>query len=159
VITATHGVSGELRVLSFSGLRDHLLTLSEAVLRKGSQEKRLALESVRPQTAGVIVKVAGYGTLEQAQRLLGWELWVPRAQAAPLGDGEFYAADVCRCSLWFGTEEIGAVRSVCEGGGVQLLEVVEKDGRTRLVPFTDHFIGDVEVAKGRIYLKEYEIVR
>ena len=84
---------------------------------------------------------------------------MPRPQAARLLDGEYYAADLCRCRLWFGEEEIGSVRSVWDGGPSQLLEVQGKAGRTFLVPFTDHFIGDVDLATGKIFLKEDEIVR
>ena len=159
VVTATHGVAGELKVRSFSGIPDHLLALREVVFRKGKTEKRLALESVRLQAPGVIMKIAGFGTPEQARRLLGWELWVPRAQAAPLGEAEYYAADLCRCSLWYGKEEIGRIRSVWDGGPAQLLEVSGKGGRTFLVPFTDHFVGEVSLEKGMVELKEDEIVR
>jgi 16S rRNA processing protein RimM len=159
VVTSTHGVAGELKVKSFSGLADHILTLREALFRRGEMEKRLVLESVRPQPPGVIVKVAGLDNPESAHRLVGWEIWVPRAQAARLGAGEFYEADLCRCSLWFNDEEIGPIRSVWDGGPAQLLEVKGKEGRTHLVPFTDHFIGAVELERGRIFLREDEIVR
>ena len=81
---------------------------------------------MRRQDPGVIVKVAGLDTPEKARALVGCEIWVPRAAAAPLDDDEYYAADLCRCSLWFGEEELGAVRSVWEGGPAQLLEVVGK---------------------------------
>jgi ribosomal 30S subunit maturation factor RimM len=51
------------------------------------------------------------------------------------------------------------VRSVWEGGTSDLLEVQGKTGRTFLVPFSDHFIGEVELENRRIFLKEDEIVR
>ncbi len=116
VVTGTHGVGGELKVKSYSGLSDHILLLREALFRKGREEKRLRLDSVRPQPPGVILKITGIESPEQARRFVGWEIWVPRPQAARLLDGEYYAADLCLCSLWFGEEEIGSVRSVWEGG-------------------------------------------
>ena len=51
------------------------------------------------------------------------------------------------------------MRSVWDGGPAQLLEVVGKAGTTFLVPFSDHFIGDVDLANGKISLKEDEIIR
>jgi 16S rRNA processing protein RimM len=159
VVTSTHGVSGELKLKSFSGQADHLLVLKEALFLRGSQEKRLVLESVRPQPPGVIIKIAGVDTPERALRLVGWEIWVPRGQAAQLETGEYYEADLCTCSLWFGEEEIGPVRSVWDGGPAQLLEVQGKEGKTHLVPFTDHFIGAVELERGRIFIKGDEILR
>ncbi len=159
VITGTHGVAGELKARSLSGELDHLLTLSDALLRKAGRETTVCFESVRRQVPGILLKVKGIDSPEKARALIGSEIWVPRSLAAPLDRGEYYAADLCQCSLWYGEEEIGVVRSVWDGGPAQLLEVRGKEGRTFLVPFSEHFIGDVELEKGRIRLKEDEIIR
>jgi 16S rRNA processing protein RimM len=159
VVTGTHGVGGELKVKSYSGSFDHILALREAFFRKGREEKKLRLDSVRPQPPGVILKISGIASPEQAHRFVGYEIRVPRPQAARLLEGEYYAADLCLCNLWFGEEEIGSVRAVWEGGAAELLEVQSKAGRTFLVPFIDHFIGEVQLEKRKILLREDEIVR
>jgi 16S rRNA processing protein RimM len=159
VITGTHGVSGWLKVRSYSDESDHLTVLREALFRKGAVERVLAIEEARALPRGVLLKIRGMDSPERARSLVGWEIWVPRPQAARLLDGEYYAVDLCLCSLWFGEEEIGSVRSVSEGGASELLEVQGKEGRTFLVPFIDHFIGDVQLEKRKIFLKEDEIVR
>ncbi|HVO38961.1 MAG TPA: ribosome maturation factor RimM [Spirochaetia bacterium] len=159
VVTATHGLAGEVRSTNFSGESAHFLALREAVFRNGKGERALRIETARPHPRGVLLKIAGIDTLEQARALIGSEIWVPRERASRLKDGEYYTADLCACRLWFGNELIGDVRSVWEGGSAQLLEVTAPSGKTFLVPFTDHFIGEVDIAGGRIVLKEDEIVR
>src|SRR5208283_930687 len=159
LIASTHGIGGELKVRSLSGQIGHLLALRSVLLRKGHVEKPVVLEWVRRQDPGVIVKVAGLDTPERARSLVGSEIWVPRTAAAPLDADEYYAADLCRCSLWFGEEEVGGVRSVWEGGPAQLLEIVGREGKTWLVPFSEHFIGDVDIGAGIIRLKKDEIIR
>jgi 16S rRNA processing protein RimM len=159
VIASTHGIGGELKVKSYSGQIEHLLTLRSVTLKRGQVETPAEFEWVRRQDPGVIVKVAGLDTPEKARALVGSEIWVPRAAAAPLENEEYYAADLCRCRLWFGEEEVGTVRSVWEGGPAQLLEVVGKEGKTFLVPFSEHFIGDVDLSSGTIRLKDDEIIR
>jgi 16S rRNA processing protein RimM len=159
VVTGTHGVSGWIKVRSYSDQSDHLAVLREAVFRKGVVERVLALEEARALPRGVLLKVRGMDSPERARSLVGWEIWVPRPQAARLLDGEYYVADLCGCSVWFGEEEIGSVRSVWDGGPSQLLEVLGREGKTHLVPFIDHFVGEVDVGKGRIVLREDEIVR
>jgi 16S rRNA processing protein RimM len=159
VITGTHGVSGWLKVRSYSDESNHLLALREALFRKGATERLLPIEAVRPTPRGVLLKIRGMDTPERARSLVGQELWVPRPQAAQLLDGEYYAADLCRCSVWFKEEEIGSVRSVWDGGPAQLLEVLGREGKTHLVPFTDHFVGEVDIGNGRIFLREDEIIR
>ncbi len=158
VISSTHGVSGDLKVRSFSGEAGHLLGLREALLRKAAVERRVSFVQVKPQGTGVLVRVAGLDTPEKARALVGYEIWVPRTQAAPLASGEFYQADLCRCTVWLGDEEVGRVRSVWEGGPSPLLEVESPGGRTFLVPFSEHFVGDVDVQGGRIRLTGDEIL-
>lgn len=158
IIAGTHGINGELSVRSFSGEAGHLLELRDAVLRRGTVERPVSFVSARPQSGGVIMRVPGLENPEKARALVGFEIWVPRAQAAPLNRDEYYAADLCRCSLLFNGEEVGRVRSVWEGGPNQLLEVEGKAGKVFLVPFSDHFIGDVDVTGGTILLKEEELL-
>jgi 16S rRNA processing protein RimM len=158
VVTGTHGVAGELKVKCLSGEPDHVASLHEALFRMGGIEKRLRVAGTRPHPHGLIMAIEGVDTPELAQRLVGSEILMPRKDATPLAEEEYYTADLCRCSLWFGEREIGPVRSVWDGGPAQLLEV-EASGRTVLIPFTAHFIGAVEVERGRIQLLEDEILK
>jgi 16S rRNA processing protein RimM len=129
------------------------------LLKKGRNDREVDFEWVRRQDPGVIVKVAGIETPEKARALVGSEIWVPRKSALPLEVGEYYAADLCRCSLWFEEQEVGIVRSVWEGGPAQLLEIAGKEGKTWLVPFSEHFIGDVDLSIGMIRLKVGDIIQ
>ena len=96
VIASTHGVNGELKVRSFSGEAGHLVGLREVILRKGAVEKTATFLHVRPHGQAVIVQVPGLETPEKARALVGWEIWVPMALAAPLARDEYYAADLSR---------------------------------------------------------------
>jgi 16S rRNA processing protein RimM len=159
VITATHGLKGELTIRSFSGRADHIAGLREVLLRRAGEERRVPLRSVRPKPPNAVMKIDGVDTLEQARRYVGFEIWVPREAAAPLAEGEYYMADLCRCGLFFGDERIGDVRSVMETGALPLLEVRDLRGKTLLVPFGERFIGEVDVREGKIQLRDDEIVR
>jgi len=159
VVRAAHGTAGEVRVRSYSGETGHLLALREVRLRLGTRERTAAVEAVRPASPDVLVKFAGVDDRETAQALIGGELWVDRSRAAPLGPGEFYADDLCGCGLFVGAERVGEVTGVCETGHASLLEVRTGDGRTVMVPFTDHFVGEVDVAARRVALRDAEVVR
>jgi 16S rRNA processing protein RimM len=157
-VMSAHGVKGEMRIRSFSGSFGHLEKLAAVIARKGGVEKRFAVESTRRRDPDMLMKLAGVDTREAAQELAGFELWVGRESAAPLGAGEYYAADLCGCRLYFGEREIGTVSGLLDTGAAELLEVVRTDGTKALVPFVDHFIGEVDVAAGRIMLKEEYIL-
>ena len=80
------------------------------------------------------------------------ELWAPRDMAAPLGDGQYYYADLVGCSLTAGGSVLASVVAVCDGGGGDLLEVKKADGVTAYVPFRKEFVGEVDLAARRIEL-------
>ncbi len=159
VVRSVHGIRGDLTMRCFSRDAGHLRGLREAVFGKDGREKRLRIESVRGSPPDLLVKVEGIDTREAAMELIGSEVRAPREFAAPLARDEYYQADLCRCALYYGDELIGAVRSVWDTGACQLLEVISAAGRQFLVPFIDHFVGEVDVERGRISLKEDYIVR
>jgi 16S rRNA processing protein RimM len=158
-VRTAHGTAGEVRVKSFSGETEHLLRLAEVTLRRGGVERTVAIEACRTALPDVLVKFAGIDDREAAQKLRGWELWVERSRAAPLAAGEYYATDLRGCGLFVGAERVGSVTGVCDAGRAPLLEVRTGDGRTVMVPFTDHFVGEVDVAAGRVELRDAEVVR
>jgi 16S rRNA processing protein RimM len=159
IVKAPHGVKGEVMVHSFSGSVEKWDRLREASFRKANIRRVLRIVSLRPVPGGALMKVEGFDTPEEAREIAGSELWVDREYASPLEAGEFHTADLCRCSVFFGEERIGAVRSICDAGSSQLLEIRAADGRIFLVPFIDHFIGEVDVEAGRISLREDYIIR
>jgi 16S rRNA processing protein RimM len=159
VVMAPHGLKGELTIRSFSGRIDHIAALAEVLLRRGGEERRARLLSVRPKPPNAVMKLDGVDSPEQAKRYVGFEIWVPRQAEVPLAKGEYYMADLCRCGVFFGDERIGDVRSVMEAGASPLLEVRDLRGKTLLVPFVERFIGEVDVREGKIQLLDDEIVR
>ena len=127
-------------------------------LRRGGVERVVAIESARTALPDVLVKFAGVDSREAAQVLAGWELWVDRTRAAPLAAGEVYAADLVGCGVFVGAGRVGEVTGVCETGHAPLLEIRTVDGRTVMVPYADHFVGEVDVAARRLELRDAEVI-
>jgi 16S rRNA processing protein RimM len=159
IVKAPHGVRGEIMVRSFSGSTENWKRLREAQFGNRTVRRCLKIATQRPVHGGALMKLDGCDSREQAQAMVGSEVWVKREYACNLSAGEYYTADLCGCRVFFEDEPIGAVRSVMEAGPSQLLEIVTDDGRVHLIPFTDHFIGEVDPADGRISLREDCIVR
>lgn len=153
-IQGPHGVKGFIRVRSFSGEQAHFFRLKRLYVKQG--ERFLPYELEKAQGAGgkLSLKLRGVDSAEQAGSLRGLEIWVERGDASPLAEGEYYLADLCRCRLCRGGEEIGRVLAVCEGTPADLLEVELAGGQRFLVPFVEAFFGEVDVQKARIEVKE-----
>jgi 16S rRNA processing protein RimM len=139
-VRGAHGTQGEVKVGSYSGELEHLLSLSEVTLRCHSGERRLKIEQVRLAHSEALVKFAGVDTRDEAARLTRCELWAPRAAASPRGEDEYYIADLIGCGLYSAEapeRPTARVVSVWNSGICDMLEVETESGQTYNVPFRE----------------------
>jgi 16S rRNA processing protein RimM len=80
------------------------------------------LKSVRPGPNGAVARFAEVGDRSLAEALRGTELTVPRSALPPLGEGEYYHADL-----------IGLPCSSTEGEGLGHIVAVENFGAGDIV--------------------------
>ena len=121
--------------------------------RKGAVAKTLKVEATRRMGDNLLLKFAGIDSPEEAKLLADFELWVPKAQAAPLEEGEVYLADLVGCSLIFAGEAKGRVTGFLDGAAAVLLEVEKTDGTTCVVPFMEVYLGSIDLAGRTVELK------
>jgi 16S rRNA processing protein RimM len=152
------GLTGRLKIESLSGETSHLLGLKKVVLHKsrgmekGDVEQEYLIEEVF--TDPLSVKFAGIDSPEAARALKGSEILVPREQAAPLNEGEFYIEDLRELEVIFEEKTVGTISGIIEGGGGFLAEILLVSGKKRLVPFRNEFLGKVDPAAGQVELLE-----
>ena len=166
---APKGVHGDLKLQSYSGESAHFRKLAEVELRSVDPASddaatgtattlKLKGTSIQGEGNFLTIAFAGYTSPETARVLTGMEIIVPRAAAAPLKANEWYIEDLTGLVLVDASDsptkgrELARVRSVLEGGADPCLEAVLPGGRSALVPFRKEFVGEVDVAGGRIEL-------
>ncbi|MCE1206370.1 MAG: ribosome maturation factor RimM [Spirochaetia bacterium] len=154
------GLRGYLKVHSFSGEYGHILKLKEAVLyppqsavQQSSAPRKLKVKGFEEGEWGISIAFAGYESPEKARELVGMAIVVPREQACPLRDNEWYIGDLVGMDLVFQGSVKATVAGVLDGGPDPLLEArLLEDGRTVLVPFRNEFIGKVDTSAGSMEL-------
>ena len=160
-ISGTFGVDGFVKVVSSSGEYDHFFDLKRVyvVFSKHKLSKNkfsdgwFDIESVRLIPSFVLLKFEGIDVVEEAKYFVGGEVQVSREEACCLLDNEFYACDLCLCSLVFSGVSVGKIVNVVDAAGV-LLEVVKSDGKVCYVPFNNEFIGMVNIESRLVELKK-----
>ena len=152
-VRSPYGVAGHVKVHSYSGETKHFMSLCEVNLVSGKRERPFHVEEVRLISNSVLLKLAGIDSPEEARRYSGWELWVDRSFAAELREGEYYHADLCRCTVVQGGRALGRIMSVCDGGAADLLEIETSGGKRFLVPFIEEFVGEVNLVNHTVELK------
>lgn len=145
-VAGAHGVRGELRLKLFTDSVENLSRHKRLFI--GGEER--ALESIRAGSAGAIARVAGIDDRSAAESLRGALVEVDRAELPPLGEGEYYHADLIGLPC-FDREgnALGAVVAVENYGAGDLLDVERPGGQRSLIPFRD---GIADLEEGRIVL-------
>ena len=130
VIIGAHGVGGEVRLKLFAenvaGLKAH----------KSFNGGALTLKSLRDGN-NIIARFAEISDRNAAERMRGTELTVPRDALPPLGDGEYYHADLIGLPAVSGAgDDLGRVVAVENFGAGDVLEIEGPDGKRFMVPMT-----------------------
>lgn len=152
-----HGVRGELRVEVWSDVPARFEPGSELLLmtreRPEGTPETVRIDASRPVRGGRLIRLAGYESRDQAERVRGARLAVERDRvpAAPVGSYYHFELVGCRC---FDSHhgDLGRVAELVEDGGGFLLEVIRGERRL-LVPFVAPFLERVDVVSGRIDLR------
>ncbi|WP_423602520.1 ribosome maturation factor RimM [Sphingomonas sp. MS122] len=95
----------------------------------------LTLKSVRHGPNGAIARFAEIPDRTAAEKLRGTELAVPRGSLPPLGEGEYYHADLIGlAAVSEAGDAIGTVVTVENFGAGDVLEIEKPDGKRFMVP-------------------------
>ena len=134
-IAGAHGVTGEVRLKLFG---EGIATLAKA---KSFNDGALTLVKIREDgKGGAIARLAESSSRADAEKLRGTLLSVPREALPPLGEGEYYHADLLGLPVVTDTgEAVGTVAGIENFGATDIIEITrdpvpEKGPKTFMVP-------------------------
>jgi 16S rRNA processing protein RimM len=149
VITGAHGVKGEVRVKSFTAEPAAIAAYGPLEDERGG--RRLALELAGTVRGMLIARIAGVADRNEAERLKGTRLFLPRAALPQPAAEEYYHADLIGlAAVLKDGSALGRVRAVHGYGAGDSLEIERADGKSVLVPFTEAAVPEIDVAGGRL---------
>ncbi|MCR5717330.1 MAG: ribosome maturation factor RimM [Lachnospiraceae bacterium] len=151
-ITSTHGVRGEVKVFPTTDDPDKFHKLKSVRVRteKGT-EQTLEITQVKFFKNLAILKFKGIDTMDEAQKLYHATLWVDRADAVPLGENEYYRADLMGMQVVTEDgEDFGTLTNIYETGANDVYEVEMADGKKVLLPAIHQCILQVDVAQAKM---------
>ena len=89
----------------------------------------------------VVLKLAGYDSIETATTLVGYEFAVPESERVELADDEFYDWELEGCRVETVTGQlVGSVTGVLRTGGANLLVVEGKKQQGSLIPMVSSIL-------------------
>jgi 16S rRNA processing protein RimM len=151
-ITKAHGLRGEVTVQVFSDNPDRFAEGARVYLEDGRELRVLAS---RWTGSRLLVVFEGVVDRDAADRLRGRSLVVPRSMLPELPDGEYWPHELIGCEVV--TEagrSLGRVSDVIENPANDLWAAVDEDGVETLIPAIREVVVDVDLASGRIRVRE-----
>jgi 16S rRNA processing protein RimM len=95
----------------------------------------------------IVLKFAGYDSIDAARELVGYEIKVPIGDRVVLEAGQFYEWELIGCRVeTVNGQRIGDARDVMRTGGVEILVVANDAGREFLIPMVHEFCVEIDVA-------------
>jgi len=139
VIIGAHGVTGEVRLKVFT---------EDLGRYKSFNQGKLTLKSVRHGSNGAIARIAEVTDRNAAETMRGTELTVPRADLPPLGEGEYYHADLLGLPvISTAGEPLGQVVAIDNFGAGDVIEIERPDKKRFMVPMRAEAVPDWDDAR------------
>jgi 16S rRNA processing protein RimM len=152
-IAGTFGVSGWIKVSSYTEPLDNVLQYPVWQLRCGPDWSAVQVSAARLTGKGVLAKLAGVDTPEDARALVGSELGVWRHEMPPTLPGEYYLSDLEGLEVSNASGELLGTIDHFRSTPSATVAVVRRPGRPEhWVPFVKERIVRIDLAGRRVVL-------
>jgi len=151
-IGAAHGVRGAVKLWTFT--EDPLAVRDYGPLMTKDGARQFEVTHVREAKDHLVATLKGIATRDDAERLNGLELYVPRDRLPETDDDEYYHADLIGLAAVNSADEpLGRVVAIHNFGAGDIIEIAPAKGATMLLPFTNAVVPTVDLAGGRVIIE------
>ena len=151
-IGAAHGVRGAVKLWTFT--EDPLAVQSYGPLMTKDGARQFEIAQLRAAKDHLVATFKGIATRNDAEKLNGIELYVPREKLPDTDDDEYYHADLIGLAAVNGASEpLGRVVAIHNFGAGDIIEIAPAKGATMLLPFTNAVVPTVDLAGGRVVIE------
>jgi 16S rRNA processing protein RimM len=151
-IGAAHGVRGAVKLWTFT--EDPMAVMQYGPLATKDGARKFEVAHAREAKGHLVATLKGVATREEAERLNGLELYIPRSKLPATDADEYYHADLIGLSAVNAAfEPIGRVIAIHNFGAGDIIEIAPSDGVTMLLPFSNAVVPTVDLAGGRVVIE------
>ena len=142
-IVGTHGVKGMVRIQPWADDVGFLCAFKRFFISEKKTETKIC--EIRPNGRVVIAKLSGVDSVESAEALRGYTVYIKR-EDANIQDGRYFVDELIGCNVFDANENalLGVISDVSETGANDVWHI-KKDGKEYLVPAIESVIVSVDV--------------
>lgn len=145
-VSKTRGLRGEVVAEVLTDFPDRFDGLEKVIgTFPGGKRVDLKIERYFFQKGRIVLKFAGYDSIEEGENLRGVEISVPESEAVELQTDEFFDWQLEGCQVeTIDGEAIGTVSELLRTGGTEVLIVTGSD-KEFMIPFAESICVEVDV--------------
>ena len=134
-IFGVFGIKGWVKIFSFTGHRESVVQYSPWLLKKNAITKTVDVLAGQLQGQSVVAQLKGIDDRNDAEALIGWDIYIDYAQLPKLKNDEYYWSDLIGLEVE-NTDGVvlGLVESLLETGANDVL-IVQGSERQHAIPF------------------------
>ncbi|MGN7939905.1 ribosome maturation factor RimM [Virgibacillus sp. 6R] len=159
-IVNTHGIRGEVRVISKTDFADERYQPGNTlyIFKEGSQEPiKVVVESHRVHKNFDLLTFEGMHSIQDVEQFKGSLLKVDENQLSELDEGEYYFHEIIGCNVFTDNgEEIGTIREILATGANDVWVVKRKVGKDLLIPYIDEIVKEIDIDEKKIIITPME---
>lgn len=149
VITSTHGIRGEVKVFPTTDDPNRFRKLKQVILDTGKEQLDMEIASVKFFKNQVIVKFKGIDDINDVEKYRKAGIYVTRENAVPLGENEYFIADLIGLKVISDDEEeLGVIDDVLQTGANDVYIVKKEQTPDLLIPAIKDCIKNVNIEEG-----------
>ena len=150
------GVQGQVKVRPDTDDPTRFLALDHVYLKAENQYISCPMEKVEARADGfVYCTLNGISSRDEAEKQRGWMLYVDRAHAVQLEEGQYFISDLLGCAVVDQKKEmIGTLEDVLQPGANDVYQIKRTDGRRMYLPVLPFVIKEVQVKDGIVIVDE-----
>jgi 16S rRNA processing protein RimM len=149
-VVGAFGVRGELKLESWTNPRDALFRYKPWILAHRGEESLVSGAKGKLNPNGSITaRLPDVETRDDAEAIVGAEIWVLRSQLPPSKPGEYYWVDLegLKVATIEGVE-LGTISHLFNNGANDVIAI--KGERERYLPYTPDVVREVDLDGGRM---------
>ena len=150
-VSKTRGLRGEVAAEVLTDFPERFDGLKGVIgILPGGKQVDLKIERFFFQKGRIVLKFAGYDSIEEAENLRNAEISVPESEAVELESDEFFDWQLEGCHVeTIDGNAIGTVRELLRTGGTEVL-IVAGTGKEFMIPFAESICIEVNVENKHI---------
>ena len=151
-ILAPWGIRGEVKVEVVTDFPERFAPQKVVYLNT----RPLEIESCRPHKQHLVVKLATIDSVEDAEKLRGQDLTIPRSELYPLPEGQYYTFQLIGLKVVTTEgETLGRITDIMATASNDVYIVEGKRGEI-LIPAIEDVVKSIDLNKGKIVIEVIE---